>query len=201
MYGYATIGATETNVRVLVLDNYDSFTHNLTQIVRECGGEVTVMKNDDVDWHAVSEAERILISPGPGIPSEAGQMCEIIRRCAASKRILGICLGHQAIAGVFGAALEQLPGPSHGFTKRIQIAPDPPYILRGLPPEIEGGLYHSWAVAESPFPEALRITARATDGTIMGISHRTFDLHGIQFHPESIMTGHGRTILHNWLHP
>jgi anthranilate synthase component 2 len=200
MYGYEITGAIfGANVRVLVIDNYDSFTNNLTQIVRECGAPCDVAKNDRVEWDTVDRYEKILLSPGPGVPVEAGRTCELINRFAPTKSILGICLGHQAIAEVFGGKLQQLPGPSHGFAKRMHIAANPPYILRGLPPAIDGGLYHSWAVAPSPFPESLRITVQSHDGTIMGISHRSLDVHGIQFHPESIMTDHGRTILHNWL--
>ena len=186
-------------MRILVVDNYDSFTFNLTQLVEECGAECDVVKNDRLDFNVVRQYREILISPGPGVPSEAGRIRELIGEFSSAKRILGICLGHQAIAEVFGAELIQLHGPAHGVKKSMRISDRASYLFTGLPDEIDGGLYHSWSVSPGGFPECLRVTAVATDGTIMALSHRDYDVHGVQFHPESVMTTHGRMIMHNWL--
>jgi len=186
-------------VNVLVVDNYDSFTFNLTQLIEECGSVCDVVKNDRLDLNALDRYEKILISPGPGIPSEAGAVCNLIKEFCGRKSILGICLGHQAVAEVFGARLVQLPGPAHGVKKSMKIMDRSKYLFDGLPGEIDGGMYHSWAVSPENFPECLSVTAQALDGTIMALSHRKYDVHGVQFHPESVMTTHGRTIVHNWL--
>jgi anthranilate synthase component II len=186
-------------VNILVVDNYDSFTFNLTQLIGECGYPCDVVKNDRLDLAAIRGYSKILISPGPGVPSEAGNICDLIREFSATKSILGICLGHQAIAEVFGARLLQLPDPAHGAKKRIRIIDRLDYLFNGLPDEIDGGLYHSWSVSHDGFPECLRVTAVASDEAIMAVSHREHDVHGIQFHPESIMTIHGRAIVCNWL--
>ena len=186
-------------MRILVVDNYDSFTFNLTQLVEECGADCDVVKNDHLDFNVVRQYGEILISPGPGVPSEAGMVRALIEKFSPAKRILGICLGHQAIAEVFGAELIQLHRPAHGITKSMKISDKSGYLFTGLPDEIDGGLYHSWSVSPEGFPECLRVTAVATDGAIMALSHRAYDVHGVQFHPESVMTTHGRAIVHNWL--
>lgn len=186
-------------MNILIVDNYDSFTFNLIQLVAECGYPCDVVKNDRLDLGAVRRYKKILISPGPGVPSEAGNVCGLIREFFATKSILGICLGHQAIAEVFGARLSQLPGPAHGVRKQMKILDQSDYLFKGLPQEFEGGLYHSWLVSSDGFPECLKVSAVAGDGTIMALTHRAYDVHGIQFHPESIMTIHGRDIVCNWL--
>lgn len=186
-------------MRILVVDNYDSFTFNLTQLVEECGAECDVVKNDRLDFNVARRYREILISPGPGVPSEAGRVRELIAEFSPAKRILGICLGHQAIAEVFGGELIQLQGPAHGIKKSMKISDTSGYLFTGLPDEIDGGLYHSWSVSPERFPDCLMVTAVAADGTIMALSHRKYDVHGVQFHPESVMTTHGRAIVHNWL--
>lgn len=184
---------------LLVIDNYDSFTHNLTQLIEECGWAPLVVKNDRLDWADVQRYEKILISPGPGIPSEAGMLCECIRRFAPEKSILGICLGHQAIAEVFGGRLVQLPHPLHGIREKVRLKRGDEHLFAGLPGEFEVGLYHSWAVSRQDLPAELHVTASSEDGTVMALAHRKYDVRGIQFHPESVMTQHGKRIIGNWL--
>lgn len=186
-------------MRILIIDNYDSFTSNLTQLIESCGHAVDVVKNDTVNVNDCLSYGKILISPGPGIPRESGNVCEVIRQCAAATSILGVCLGHQAIAEVFGGTLVQLPAPMHGRRERINIVDRSDYLFTGLPDEFDGGLYHSWAVAAEGVPECLRTTAVGRGGTVMALSHSTYDVKGIQFHPESVMTPEGRTIVKNWL--
>ena len=190
------------SMNVLVVDNYDSFTFNLTQLIEECGSVCDVVKNDQLHFNSLDRYQKILISPGPGIPSEAGDVCNLIREFSGRKSILGICLGHQAIGETFGARLIQLPGPAHGVKKSMSITEKSNYLFDGLPDEIDGGLYHSWSVSQEGFPACLKVTAKSNDGIIMALSHRECDVHGVQFHPESVMTTHGRAILLNWLsHP
>lgn len=191
--------ALKEKMRVLVVDNYDSFTFNLTQLIEECGSECDVVKNDRIDLNTYDRYKKILISPGPGIPSEAGSVLNLIKEFSGRKSILGVCLGHQAIAEAFGATLVQLPRPAHGIGKLVKIVDRTNYLFDGLPEEISGGLYHSWTVSPENFPACLTMTALAYDGTIMGLSHRQHDVHGVQFHLESVMTTHGRAIMRNWL--
>lgn len=187
------------NRDVLLVDNYDSFTLNLRQLIEECSFSCDIVKNDEIDFTSIDQYRRILISPGPGIPSESGKTCDLIRGFAGRKSVLGVCLGHQAIAEVFGARLARLSEPSHGVVKSVRIIEESDPLFEGLPDEIEGGLYHSWTVVPESVPACLRITAIASDGSVMALSHREHDVHGIQFHPESVMTKHGKTIIYNWL--
>jgi len=184
---------------ILLVDNYDSFTLNLRQMMEECGFQADIVKNDLLDFEQIDNYRKIVVSPGPGLPSEAGRVCELIRAFASRKSILGVCLGHQAIAEVFGARLVRFATPAHGVAKPVKIAKEPPYLFKGLPDEFGGGLYHSWTVSPESFPPCLRITATASDGSIMALSHVEYDVHGIQFHPESVMTVCGKTLLRNWL--
>ncbi|HLF14789.1 MAG TPA: aminodeoxychorismate/anthranilate synthase component II [Bacteroidota bacterium] len=184
---------------VLVVDNYDSFTCNLTALIAETGRGFSVVKNDRIPGEDVGRYSRVLISPGPGTPFEAGAVRELIRTHAATKSILGVCLGHQAIAGVFGGRLVRLPRPDHGVGRTVTIRDRGCHLFDNLPDEFSAGLYHSWTVAPDPFPSCLKITALSTDGEIMALSHREYDVHGVQFHPESVMTPLGREILANWL--
>ena len=187
-------------MRILVIDNYDSFTFNLVQLLTECEvGDFDVLKNDELNLDGVIEYDKILISPGPGIPSEAGKICEVIQRYASAKPILGVCLGHQAIAEAFGGKLIRLEIPSHGVKKKIEVADSNDILFRGLPEVIEGGLYHSWAVSLERLPLSLLVTASAMDGTVMAIRHSQYPVFGVQFHLESVMTPHGPDILRNWL--
>lgn len=161
--------------------------------------EYEVKKNDYVDIQEINSFDKILFSPGPGVPSEAGKMIEIIKAFYNRKSILGICLGHQAIAEVFGGSIYNLPKPLHGIKEEIFVTDNENYLFRNIPSKFYGGLYHSWAVDRNNFPEALKITATNSSGIIMGIAHKFFDVHGLQFHPESVMTPFGKNIIQNWI--
>jgi anthranilate synthase/aminodeoxychorismate synthase-like glutamine amidotransferase len=185
---------------VLVIDNYDSFTYNLVQYLGELGADVRVMRNDVVtlDDVAAAKAERIVISPGPGRPEHAGITMDVIRRFGPTTPILGVCLGHQAIGAVFGGAVVRAVAPMHGKTSTI--AHDGRGVFSGISGPFVASRYHSLAVAEAGLPEELEISARTQeDATIMGLRHRMWPVHGVQFHPESILTGEGKSILRNFL--
>ena len=184
---------------LLIIDNYDSFTYNLVQIIEQCViHEFHISKHDRIDYKKALQYEKILLSPGPGIPSEAGNMLSIIKECTGKSDILGICLGHQAIAEIFGAKLFQLPHPLHGIVSDVRITGDTE-LFTNLPRNIKAGRYHSWAVSDKDFPSCLEITSTSKEGVIMSLKHKTLALRGIQFHPESIMTPMGKTIICNWL--
>lgn len=186
--------------KILLLDNYDSFTYNLLHILRELGADTEVFRNDRITVDEAGRFDKILLSPGPGIPSEAGILLPLIKRYAAEKSILGVCLGEQAIAEVFGAKLENLSRVFHGVESQIAITADDP-LFEGLGDEITAGRYHSWVVSKEGFPsDVLEITAEdKEERMIMGIRHRQYDVRGIQFHPESLMTPSGSRIIENWL--
>lgn len=185
---------------LLILDNYDSFTYNLAELVRQCHyTDFKVVRNDEIGLAEVEQFDRILVSPGPGLPSESGITKEIIHEFAVSKKILGICLGHQAIAEVFGGTLYQLDRVCHGLVAEISVIDNADTLFDGLVSPFPAGLYHSWAVAEVKLPDCLIITARSADGVIMGIRHKEYNVRGIQFHPESIMTPMGVQMIGNWL--
>ncbi|MBR6938375.1 MAG: aminodeoxychorismate/anthranilate synthase component II [Prevotella sp.] len=182
----------------VIIDNYDSFTYNLSHLVKELGAEVTVYRNDQFQLNQLEVFDKIILSPGPGIPSEAGLLLDVIRTYAGRKPILGVCLGHQAIGEVFGGKLTNLSDVYHGIaTEGTQFGIDP--IFTGLPKRIIMGRYHSWVVDRVDFPSCLEITAVSDDGQIMALRHRNYNIHGIQFHPESVLTPEGRTIIKNWL--
>jgi anthranilate synthase component 2 len=185
---------------VLVVDNYDSFTYNLVQYLGELGAEVTVMRNAaaSVGEIAAAGAERIVISPGPGRPEEAGVTMDVIRELGSTTPILGVCLGHQALGAVYGGAVVRAPAPMHGKTS--MIVHNGRGVFSGLTGPFQASRYHSLVVAEDQLPDTLEVTARTKDdGIIMGLRHRTLPVHGVQFHPESILTGEGRHILRNFL--
>ena len=185
-------------MKVAIIDNYDSFTYNLAHIVRELGVEVTVLRNDRFELPALATADKIILSPGPGIPSEAGLLLDVIKTYAPSKPMLGVCLGHQAIAEVYGGTLSNLAEVFHGVaTTGTQLGND--YLFAGLPERITMGRYHSWVVDRDTLPSCLEVTAVSDEGNIMALRHRTLDVHGIQFHPESVLTPDGRTIIENFL--
>jgi anthranilate synthase component 2 len=187
------------NMKILLLDNYDSFTYNLYHLVRELGAtDVDVVRNDKISLDDVEQYDKIILSPGPGIPEEAGLMLPIIRKYAPTKTILGVCLGHQAIGEVFGAKLENLKQVYHGIQTPIDIVADDP-LFNGIGKEMLGGRYHSWIVSKRNFPEQLEITAMSREGYIMGLRHKSYNVHGIQFHPESILTPKGKFIIQNFL--
>ena len=186
-------------MKILLFDNYDSFTYNLRHILLELGAEVEVHRNDRIPLAAVAEFDKIVLSPGPGIPSEAGLLLPLIERYAPEKSILGVCLGEQAIAEVFGARLENLAHVFHGVCSDIRIVAGDP-LFAGLEPGFRAGRYHSWAVSKDGLPDCLEVTAvDAAESRIMALRHRTFDVCGVQFHPESVLTPHGKTILRNWM--
>ena len=186
-------------MNIIVIDNYDSFTYNLVHYLEELGCEITVKRNDQVTLSEIDKFERIVLSPGPGIPKEAGLLKEIISKYSSSKNILGVCLGHQAIAEVFGAELENLKTVYHGVATEINIIKNDT-LFEDLPNPLKVGRYHSWVVDEACLPYELEIIARTTDQQIMGLRHKQFDLRGLQFHPESILTEHGSHLIQNWLH-
>lgn len=187
-------------MKILLLDNYDSFTYNLYHLVKELNKKDTieVVRNDQIRVEEVALFDKIILSPGPGIPQEAGQLLNIIREYAPTKAILGVCLGHQAIGEVFGAKLENLKHVYHGIQTPIDIInPDP--IYKGLDKSLLAGRYHSWIVSREDFPKELEITALSQEGYIMGMRHKTYNVHGIQFHPESVLTPKGKIIIKNFL--
>ena len=187
-------------MKVLVFDNYDSFTYNLVHLVEKILGEkVEVFRNDEIPLEKVADYDKIILSPGPGIPSEAGLLLPLIKEYAAKKSILGVCLGHQAIGEAFGGKLVNLSTVYHGIATPVKILNKQAPILQGLEEEIEVGRYHSWIIAEEAFPEELEITAKDNNGYIMALQHKTYDVQGVQFHPESVLTPQGETIMRNWL--
>lgn len=185
-------------MKLLILDNYDSFTYNIVHAVRTLGINPTVRRNDCITLDEVDDFDKIIISPGPGIPSEAGILPQLLERYAGAKPILGVCLGHQAIGENFGARLLNLPQVYHGIKSTVKIT-IPDYIFDGLPEQIEVGRYHSWVIDREGLPDCLEVTAISPDGEIMAIRHRSLDVRGVQFHPESILTPQGLTIIDNWL--
>ena len=186
-------------MKCIIIDNYDSFTYNLVHLLRELGAEVTVKHNDAFALEEIEEYDRIVLSPGPGVPSEAGLMPEVIRHYAATRPMLGVCLGHQAIAEAFGGKIEKLPEVFHGVGTLADVDTHSE-LFSGLPSQIKVGRYHSWVVERESVSSPLEITAISCTGEVMGIRHQQLRLHGIQFHPESILTPNGRTIMNNWLH-
>lgn len=184
--------------QILLIDNYDSFTYNLVHYLEELGAQVTVRRNDKLSLEEVAAFSHIVLSPGPGIPDEAGLLKEIIATYAATKKILGVCLGQQAIAEVFGGRLENLSEVYHGIATPIEIIDPQATLFKDLPTEVVVGRYHSWVVSEA-LPESLKVTARDHEGQIMAIEHKEYPVHAVQFHPESILTPSGKKMLANWL--
>lgn len=183
---------------IVIIDNYDSFTYNLAHLVKELGAEVDVLRNDKFELEELEKYDKIILSPGPGIPEEAGLLLEVIRTYAGRKPMLGVCLGEQAIGQVFGGKLTNLSEVFHGIQTNVKIK-NKDYIFDGLPTEIPVGRYHSWVVDTDGFPEELVVTAISPEGQIMALKHREYDVHGIQFHPESVLTPNGKQIVGNWL--
>ncbi|APQ19232.1 anthranilate synthase component II [Maribacter hydrothermalis] len=184
---------------VLVIDNYDSFTYNLVHYLEELGCEVIVKRNDQLTLEEVDAFDKIVLSPGPGIPDEAGLLKQIIEKYAPTKSVFGVCLGQQAIAEVFGGSLINLDEVYHGIATKIKITKED-VIFEGLPKEIEVGRYHSWVV-NPDLPEVLEATSLDENGQIMSLRHKTYDVRAVQFHPESVLTPQGKKMLENWLRP
>ena len=185
-------------MKIVIIDNYDSFTYNLSHLVKELGAEVTVLRNDQFALSDLESYNKIILSPGPGIPSEAGLLCDVIRTYAGRKPILGVCLGHQAIGEVFGAKLENLSDVFHGVATSCHIVADEP-IFSGIERDITIGRYQSWVVSREDFPACLEVTAVSDEGQVMALRHRDLNVRGIQFHPESVLTPDGKKMLQNWL--
>lgn len=188
-------------MKILVFDNYDSFTYNLVHLVEKITGTKTdVYRNDQIPLEKVDEYDKIILSPGPGIPEEAGLLLPLIRQYAASKSILGVCLGHQAIAEALGGKLVNLSTVYHGVALPVSKVPGVcTKLFDGLGDRFEVGRYHSWIVSDDNFPEELEVTARDDNDYIMALQHKSYDVQGVQFHPESVLTPDGETILKNWL--
>jgi len=201
-------------MKILVFDNYDSFTYNLVQLVEKIVHQkVDVYRNDQIPLEKVKEYDKIILSPGPGIPEEAGLLLPLIKEYASSKSILGVCLGHQGIGEAFGGKLVNLAEVFHGVATKMRIvnretsnvtgANSSPFLSRnlfeGLPSEFDAGRYHSWIISEEDFPGELEVTARDDNNYIMALQHKSYDVQGVQFHPESVLTPLGEQILRNWL--
>lgn len=195
-------------MKIVMIDNYDSFTYNLVHLVRELGANITVVRNDQFEVEDLEPYDKIMLSPGPGIPSEAGKLLDVIRAYAGVKPILGICLGEQAIGEVFGGTLVNLSDVFHGvqtaahlvmFEDRNGGKDQSDYIFRGLHQDILVGRYHSWVVDAESMPECLEVTAFSNEGQVMALRHKEYDIRGIQFHPESVLTPDGKKMINNWL--
>lgn len=191
-------------MNLLVFDNYDSFTYNLVHLVERITNEKTdVYRNDKISLESINEYDKIILSPGPGLPCESGLLLPLIEKFAPSKSIMGVCLGQQAIAEVFGGKLINLKNVYHGVATKIKVdehrTKTQNDVFKDLPSEFEAGRYHSWVVDSENFPTDLEITARDENGLIMGLRHRTYDVQGVQFHPESVLTPDGEKMMRNWL--
>ena len=185
-------------MKIVIIDNYDSFTYNLSHLVKEMGADVTVFRNDQFSLDSLEAFDKIILSPGPGIPSEAGLLLDVIRTYAGKKPMLGVCLGHQAIGEAFGGRLENLSDVFHGVATPCHITADSP-LFQDLAKDITIGRYHSWVVSREAFPECLEITAVSDEGQVMALQHRQMPIYGIQFHPESVLTPEGKEIIKNYI--
>ncbi|RKS13858.1 aminodeoxychorismate/anthranilate synthase component II [Flavobacterium sp. 120] len=184
--------------KILVIDNYDSFTYNLVHYLEDLDCEVTVYRNDEFDIDEIAIFDKILLSPGPGIPDEAGLLKEVIRKYGPSKSIFGVCLGQQAIGEVFGGTLSNLDKVYHGVSTIVKTVVDDELLFEGLGSEFEVGRYHSWVV-DADLPDVLEATSFDENGQVMSLRHKTYDVRGVQFHPESVLTPNGKKILENWV--
>lgn len=185
-------------MKICIIDNYDSFTYNLAHLLRELEVEVSVLRNDQFELEELAAFDRLVLSPGPGIPSEAGLLIKVIKTYAGKMPMLGVCLGEQAIAEAFGAKLINLSHVFHGIQSTIEVVNEDA-IFKGLPREIAVGRYHSWVVDRASLPDCLQVTAISKEGYIMALRHKVYDLCGIQFHPESILTPEGKQLVMNWI--
>ena len=188
-------------MKIVIIDNYDSFTYNLVEDVKKLSGlKVDVFRNDEIAPDDLEKYDKIILSPGPGIPVEAGSLMDIIRKYAPYKSILGVCLGHQAIGEVFGAHLSNMEHVFHGVSTPIIQKNSDPVLYKDVPREFQGGRYHSWIVDQKDFPDCLEVTAEDKEGRIMSLRHKKYDVRGVQFHPESVLTPLGEKIIDNWIH-
>ncbi len=188
-------------MKIIIIDNYDSFTYNLVHAIRKISGEtVKVVRNDEVGMEELEEFDKIVLSPGPGLPSESGQLIQVIREFAPRKSILGVCLGHQAIGEVFGGTLVNMNKVLHGIATPVNITNRSTPLFDGIPDQFEAGRYHSWIVDNHGFPDCLEITSVDNENRIMSLRHREFQVEGVQFHPESVLTPMGEKLIENWLY-
>lgn len=185
-------------MKIVIIDNYDSFTYNLYHLLREVGADTSVVRNDKFALPDLEIYDKIVLSPGPGIPSEAGLLLDTIDRYAGKKPILGVCLGHQAIGQYFGAELTNLTDVFHGVQTDVEQTGEE-YLFNGLPKRFPVGRYHSWVVDAKTMPGTLEVTAKSEEGLVMALKHKAYDIHGIQFHPESVLTPDGRKIIENFI--
>lgn len=188
-----------SNNKIVVIDNYDSFTYNLVHLLQELDQEYVVWRNDKFKLEDIDAFDKILLSPGPGIPEEAGLLLDVIRTYAPHKSILGICLGQQAIAEVFGGTLFNMEKPLHGVATNITVVDESEKLFRDFPKDSKIGRYHSWAVSKDTLPASLKVTAIDENGIIMALTHTEYDVRGMQFHPESVLTTNGKKLIENWL--
>lgn len=188
-----------SNNKIVVIDNYDSFTYNLVHLLQELGQEYVVWRNDKFKLEDIEDFDKILLSPGPGIPEEAGLLLDVIRTYAPHKSILGICLGQQAIAEVFGGTLFNMEKPLHGVATNITVVDESEKLFQDFPKDSKIGRYHSWAVNKDTLPASLKVTAIDENGIIMALTHTGYDVRGMQFHPESVLTTNGKKLIENWL--
>lgn len=185
-------------MKIVMIDNYDSFTYNLVHLVKELGADITVYRNDQFKLEDLESFDKIMLSPGPGIPSEAGLLLDVIKTYSSRKPILGICLGEQAIGESFGGTLVNLSDVFHGVQTPAHVVIDD-YIFSGIDKELQVGRYHSWVVDAASLPDCLEATALSDEGQVMALRHKEYDVRGIQFHPESVLTPEGKTMIQNWL--
>ena len=188
-------------MKILVLDNYDSFVYNLVHIIRELeyGENLDIIRNDKITLEDVGQYDKILLTPGPGIPEEAGILQDVVKKYGATKSILGVCLGHQGLSEVYGAALTNMDVVLHGFGLKTNIVDKDDYLFKDMPEEFVTGRYHSWVVDKTSVQGDLVVTAMSEDNMVMAVKHKEYDVRGVQFHPESILTEHGKTMIKNWL--
>lgn len=186
-------------MKILVFDNYDSFTYNLVHYLEKASNvKVEVFRNDKIRLKEINSYDKILLSPGPGLPREAGILSDVIKEYSSSKSILGVCLGHQAIGEVFGGVLKNLDSVYHGVATEMKVVRND-ILFKGVPEKFKAGRYHSWVIDEKKFPGELEITVKDENGFVMGLCHKKFDVRGVQFHPESILTEHGLKMIENWV--
>lgn len=186
--------------RILVIDNYDSFTYNIVHCIENLTGKrPDVFRNDEIELSRIDDYDRIVLSPGPGIPEEAGICLDIVRKYAGRKSILGICLGHQAIGEAFGGRLINLESVYHGIASEVTVTDQSDYLYKDIPGTFTAGRYHSWVLERASLPSCLSVTCTGRNDLVMGIRHNEFDIRGVQFHPESVLTEKGTDIISNWL--
>ncbi|MBF6654593.1 anthranilate synthase component II [Flavobacterium columnare] len=196
---HTTVPSSGAKGLIAVIDNYDSFTYNLVHYLEDLACEITVYRNDEFELAELEKFDKILLSPGPGIPDEAGLLKQVIEKYAPTKSILGVCLGQQAIGEVFGGQLTNLEKVYHGVATKVKLTNPDEVLFRDLPAEFEVGRYHSWVVTNENFPADLEVTSVDDNGQIMSLKHKSYDVRGVQYHPESVLTPLGKKILENWV--